>query len=89
MDKLKDKWRDIVVVLLVISNLFLVYSVIMLKKDISYVSDKAYDLETEVDEVKRTQELDSSLLSIHRTHIDALEARVDELETRNMFKPFW
>ena len=82
MDKLKDKWRDIVIVLLVISNLFLINCFLGIKREISSVEFTASDNKSEIHILKLGCEM------LERK-INNLTIDVEELQDTNKYKPFW
>ena len=82
MDKLKDKWRDIVIVLLVISNLFLINCFLGIKREISSIEFTASDNKSEIHILKLGGEM------LERK-INNLTIDVEELQDANKYKPFW
>ena len=82
MDKLKDKWRDIVIVLLVISNLFLINCFLGIKREISSIEFTASDNKSEIHILKLGGEM------LERK-INNLTKDVEELQDANKYKPFW
>lgn len=82
MDKLKDKWRDIVIVLLFISNLFLINCFLGIKREISSVEFTASDNKSEIHTLKLVCEM------LERK-INDLTIDVEELQEANKYKPFW
>lgn len=82
MDKLKDKWRDIVIVLLVISNLFLINCFLSIKREISSIEFTASDNKSEIHILKLGGEM------LERK-INNLTIDVEELQDANKYKPFW
>lgn len=89
MDRVKDKWRDILLIALTISNIVLAFHAFKLNDFIYATNDKAEDALYEIHKLQEGREISAVLLNAHSSKIDDLETRVDELETRNMFKPFW
>ena len=52
LDDFKGKWKDIVIILLIISNLFLMYSMSKIKNDIYNIEGEISSLEGNLDNLK-------------------------------------
>lgn len=82
MGILKTRWRDIVIVALVLSNIFLVNYCFTIKKEVASLEYQVTSNKSKLNTLKLVCEM------LERK-INNLTADVEEVQEANKYKPFW
>ena len=82
LENLKIRWRDIVIIGLVVSNIFLMYSYLTMKRDVSDIEYTMLDNKENLGTLK-------IVCSMLERKIDNIQVEVENLQEANKYKPFW
>ena len=85
LDDFKGKWKDIVIVLLIICNLFLMYNMSRIKNDIYYIEGEISSLEGNLDNLKNDVSSLERQVSNNSSDIGNIFGILQDMEYRRLF----
>ena len=85
LDDFKGKWKDIVIILLIISNLFLMHSMSKVKNDIYNIEGEISSLEGNLDNLKNDVISLESEVSNNSSDIENVFGILQDMEYRRLF----
>ena len=85
LDDFKGKWKDIVIILLIISNLFLMHSMSKIKNDIYNIEGEISSLEGNLDNLKNDVSTLETEVSNNSSDIENVFGILQDMEYRRLF----
>ena len=81
----KGKWKDIVIILLIISNLFLMHSMSKIKNDIYNIEGEISSLEGNLDNLKNDVSYLERKADNNTSDIESIYGILQDMEHRRLF----
>lgn len=85
LDDFKGKWKDIVIILLIISNLFLMHSMSKIKNDIYNIEGEISSLEGNLENLKNDVSYLERKTDNNTSDIESIYGVLQDMEHRRLF----